>query len=151
VRNNQRFGDLLKRISSGTLNSLEVRDEIRRFSEQETAEYIRTLTTMGINFFTGLLELNQSFNERFFQRLGNSHEGADEPAAESHGTLSLRGLIRCCCARPFYCGEPHFQGLPTWPWQFRPCGAPTDRPFKLRFWWSPPRFVGTAGKSVKWS
>ena len=92
VRNNQRFADLLKRISGGELSMQEVRDGLRQFSERETAEYVRTLTTMGINFFSSLLELNQSHNERFFQRLGDAH-GSERTAPKIHGQLVLRGNL----------------------------------------------------------
>jgi len=93
VRNNQRFADLLKRISGGELSMQEVREELRQFSEHETTEYIRTLTTMGIGFFSGLLDLNQSFNERFFQRIGQAHPDPEPAALKTHGQLVLRGTL----------------------------------------------------------
>ena len=93
VRNNQRFAELLKRISGGQLSMQQVRDELRQFTEQETAEYVRTLTTMGINFFSGLLELNQGYNERFFQRLGDAHEPPEATLPRSDGELVLSGKL----------------------------------------------------------
>ncbi len=93
VRNNQRFADLLKRVSAGELSMQQVRDELRQFSEHETAEYLRTITSMGVSFFSGLLELNQSLNERFFHRLEQPNNGAEEPTPKSRGQLTLRGAL----------------------------------------------------------
>jgi len=93
VRNNQRFADLLRRISRGELSMQEVRDELRQFSEHETAEYLRTVTAMGINFFAGLLELNQSLNDRFFERLGQGIQGPQTATPKSQGQLVLSGNL----------------------------------------------------------
>jgi hypothetical protein len=95
VRSNQRFADLLKRIAAGELDNQQVRDEFRHFSENETSEYIRTLTNMGVSFFSSLLDLNQGFNERFFQRLGRqTHDPGAGVPPEAHGKLSLGGPVR---------------------------------------------------------
>jgi hypothetical protein len=91
VRSNQRFADLLRRIASGELNGEEVRNEFRQFSEAEASEYIRSLTGAGVNFFSHLLDLNDSFNERFFQRFGENGSRPDETASPHRARMPLHG------------------------------------------------------------
>ena len=92
VRSNQRVADLLRQISGGEMSGKDVGDALRRYSEQESAEYVRTLTTLGVSFFSNLLDLNQSFNERFFERIERQEENADAASKkEAVARLDLRG------------------------------------------------------------
>jgi hypothetical protein len=94
VRSNQRVADLLRQISGGQMSGKEVGDVLRNHSEQESAEYVRTLTTLGVSFFSNLLDLNQSYNERLFQRLGRTEEnGEAPPRKEPSARIELRGRI----------------------------------------------------------
>jgi hypothetical protein len=91
VRSNQRFADLLRRIASGELSGQQVREEFRHFSEAEAAEYVRSLANLGISFFSHLLELNQGFNERFFERVVQNGNGHEAPEPEAKARISLHG------------------------------------------------------------
>lgn len=82
MRNLQRFGDMIRRMSRGDVDQETIREEFLDFARDESERYVRDLTRVGLNFYNTLLELNRHYNDRFFSQVfEEDHRFRDIPDA----------------------------------------------------------------------
>jgi hypothetical protein len=55
MRNLQRFGDMLRRVSRGDVDQETIREEFLEFARDESERYVRDLTRVGLNFYNTFL------------------------------------------------------------------------------------------------
>lgn len=83
MRNLQRFGDMIRRMSRGDVDQETIREEFLEFTRDESERYVRDLTRVGLNFYNTLLELNRHYNDRFFSQVfEEDYRYRDVPDAE---------------------------------------------------------------------
>ncbi|HEY8340326.1 MAG TPA: hypothetical protein VIK95_10680 [Egibacteraceae bacterium] len=80
----RRSGELLRRLASGTLDAQALRDELVRFSQEESARYARAAAAIALSSSDALLELERARTDAFYDALlGVRGPAADEPAARA--------------------------------------------------------------------
>ena len=93
----ERYSELAQRIVRGELDERTVREEFIRFSREETIRYLRNLATLSLSYYSALLELGLSYQNRFFERvLDATNDGnvtAPRTAPPQRVEIELRALV----------------------------------------------------------
>jgi hypothetical protein len=79
----ERYSELAQRIVRGELDERTVREEFIRFARDETMRYLRNFATLSLSYYTALLELGLSYQNRFFERVlgATNNENVTTPRA----------------------------------------------------------------------
>ncbi len=78
-----RYQKLIERVLRGELDEQTVREEYMRFARDQATRYAQDLTNLSLNYYNALAQLNQSYNELFFQAvMGGANGRADEEKPE---------------------------------------------------------------------
>lgn len=106
VRALQRYGDLVNQIASGALDQRTVVDEATRFAREETARYLREVTSLGLRHQGALLELERARNDRFFAAVtGRADQAPATLGVPRRVELTLAGALGQATSAAFVIGN----------------------------------------------
>ena len=88
----QRYSDLAQRVLRGELNDAQVRDDYLRFASEETTRFASDLAQLSLGYYSALLELGRSYNDRFFEQV--LHQHPPEPRADPRNGTSEPRQVR---------------------------------------------------------
>lgn len=88
----RRSGELLRHLASGTLDVQALRDELVRFSQEESARYARAAAAIALSSSQALLELERARTDSFYDALLGQAPVADPEPVEVPD-LVLAGVL----------------------------------------------------------
>jgi len=91
-----RYRELLQQVARGEIDSVTVRAEYERLVHQQAARLAKDLTTLGMNYYQSMLDLNRAYTDQLFDNLAASApgqaagDGAEPDIAQPAAAIELR-------------------------------------------------------------
>jgi hypothetical protein len=70
-----RYRELLQQVARGEIDPVTVRTEYERLVSQQAAKLAKDLTTLGMNYYQSMLDLNRVYTDQLFDNLAASASG----------------------------------------------------------------------------
>jgi hypothetical protein len=91
-----RYRELLQQLARGEIDPVTVRTEYERLVHQQAAKLAKDLTTLGVNYYQSMLDLNRAYTDQLFNDLAASaperaaQDGAEQDVAQPAAAIELR-------------------------------------------------------------
>jgi hypothetical protein len=92
----QRYRELLQQVARGEIDAATVRAEYERLVGQQAARLAKDLTTLGVNYYQSMLDLNRVYTDQLFDDLATSatgraaRNGGEQNTAQPAAAVELR-------------------------------------------------------------
>lgn len=158
LRSAQRCNEWVQRFGRGELFKKSVRDDYLRFLNDETADYARNVTSLSVNYFKELIDLNRTYNDSFFEQVLGApptDNAAESPAPRQnrsaevlyrHVEIELRGIVGMEATRTFIIESKRAEVAEISFLVSDFVGADSTAPFRPQLEFQPARFTLNPGE-----
>jgi hypothetical protein len=91
-----RYRELLQQLARGEIDPVTVRTGYERLVREQAARLAKDLTTLGMNYYQSMLDLNRAYTDQLFDDLAASapgrttQDGAEQHIAQPAAAIELR-------------------------------------------------------------